>query len=144
MKKFNLRAYGILIENGQVLTTRESYQNYEFNKFPGGGVEWGEGIEDTLKREFWEELQVKIEVNDLLFVNRNFLPSKFHDQDQIVCFYFLVSVKEKLPKAYLKNEFIALEPDIQFRWKELDNDLVQFFSLPLDIKVANILVEKIY
>ena len=56
MEKFNLRVYGLLINDlGQVLISDEYRNDYAFTKFPGGGMEFGEGFKQTLKREFQEE-----------------------------------------------------------------------------------------
>ena len=56
IEKLNLRVYGLLLNNnGEVLLTDESRFGMEFTKFPGGGIELGEGISDCLKREFIEE-----------------------------------------------------------------------------------------
>lgn len=142
MKKFNLRVYGILKHEGHVLISHESFRGFDFHKFPGGGVEWGEGLEETLQREFQEELSLSIEVEELLFLNRDFLPSKFFKEDQVVVFYFLIHTKKPLPKKYLKDQFIANEDDIKFKWAKLDESLIKWFSLPKDIEVAKLLVSK--
>ncbi len=70
MEKFNLRVYGLLVNDlGQVLISDEYRNDYAFTKFPGGGMEFGEGFKQTLKREFQEELNIDVEVGDLFYFN---------------------------------------------------------------------------
>ena len=53
---FIIRVYGIVInQNEEVLISDEFQMNMKMTKFPGGGLEYGEGIIDALKREFREE-----------------------------------------------------------------------------------------
>ena len=55
INKFNIRVYGILInEQDQVLITDELIKGHKITKFPGGGLEFGEGTIDCIKREFIE------------------------------------------------------------------------------------------
>ena len=57
---FNLRVYGLLInELNQVLISDENRNGFAFTKFPGGGMEFGEGFKETLIREFQEELNAR-------------------------------------------------------------------------------------
>jgi ADP-ribose pyrophosphatase YjhB (NUDIX family) len=68
MGQFNIRVYGILInEQKQLLVSDEFIRGGYYTKFPGGGLEFGEGTRDCLKREFIEELNLKIEVLDHLY-----------------------------------------------------------------------------
>lgn len=70
MKQFNVRVYGLLINaDRQILVSEESRFGKQFTKFPGGGVEFGEGLHDALKREFLEEVDLEIQVHDLFYVN---------------------------------------------------------------------------
>ena len=60
-KRFNVRVYGILInDRNELLVSDELIKGIRFTKFPGGGLEWGEGIEACLKREFIEDLNQPI------------------------------------------------------------------------------------
>ena len=60
MHRFNLRVYGILInDKKQVLVSDEFIRGNYYTKFPGGGLEFGEGTRDCLKREFMEEMNLK-------------------------------------------------------------------------------------
>jgi len=56
MHFFNVRVYGLMIHDGAILTVEEPVRDRIIRKFPGGGLEFGEGILDCLKREFKEEL----------------------------------------------------------------------------------------
>ena len=50
MIRFNQRVYGLLINESQdILISDEFRFDTYFRKFPGGGVEYGEGIIDALK-----------------------------------------------------------------------------------------------
>lgn len=92
--RFNLRVYGIVLnDQGQVLLSHERRNKFEFIKFPGGGVELGEGILDALKREFIEELGVPVETARLFYVNEFYQTSVFKAEDQIISFYYLVTLK---------------------------------------------------
>lgn len=53
---FTLRAYGLLLDQGRVLVSDELIRGQRITKFPGGGLEYGEGLKDCLVREVREEL----------------------------------------------------------------------------------------
>jgi 8-oxo-dGTP diphosphatase len=56
----------ILIEDESILLMRYSYGGSDVWGIPGGGVNDGETVPDTLKRELGEELGVSIEIGDLV------------------------------------------------------------------------------
>lgn len=63
IEKFNIRVYGLLLnDNSELLVADEFEFGMKFTKFPGGGLELGEGLIDGLKREWMEELGQEIEV----------------------------------------------------------------------------------
>ena len=78
IKKFNVRVYGFLIKNQEVLIAEEIHDGEKIVKFPGGGLKFGEGTFDGLKREFREELDIDIQINDLVYVNNFFQNSYFY------------------------------------------------------------------
>ncbi len=95
MNQFNLRVYGFVInENQEILLSDEFRFDSFFTKFPGGGVEYGEGITNALHREFKEELNAEIESCELIYFNDYFQESVFMEGVQVTCFYYTVKCKD--------------------------------------------------
>ncbi|MFN3405982.1 MAG: NUDIX domain-containing protein [Cytophagaceae bacterium] len=68
--KLRVRASGVLIEENKILLIKHlslGERGY-FWAPPGGGIEFGETAEECLKREFWEETGLRIEIQKFLFV----------------------------------------------------------------------------
>src|ERR1044071_8676230 len=94
---FNLRVYGILInDKKQVLVSDEFIRGSFYTKFPGGGLEFGEGTRDCLKREFKEELDLDVTVGDHLYTTDYFQMSAFKPTDQIISIYYFVTANEEI------------------------------------------------
>ncbi|MES2558014.1 MAG: NUDIX hydrolase [Bacteroidota bacterium] len=140
-KRFNLRVYGLLInEHNEVLLADERRNGYAFTKFPGGGLEWGEGIIDGLKREFQEELGIEIEVGELFYLTDFFQQSAFSENDQLISVYYHVHVPDlSLIKCASKPETGDCEV---FRWVKSEDLSVDELTFPVDKIVAGKLAEK--
>ena len=89
-ERFNVRVYGIWLDRERILLSRELYGEKEMLKFPGGGLEFGEGLEAGLRREFREELNMEIELGELLYINEFLQVSAFNAQDQLLSVYYRV------------------------------------------------------
>ncbi|MCG8576009.1 MAG: NUDIX hydrolase [Flavobacteriales bacterium] len=136
IENFNLRVYGLLIHEGAVLITDENRAGVLMTKFPGGGVEKGEGIADCLIREFYEELDIIIQVDEFYYTNEFFQQSQFNKADQLHSFYFFVSTKEidMIPSPSRKE---SLKRNQQgFRWMPLVDLNPDEFTFPIDKVVA--------
>ena len=133
MKNFNVRVYGILLDNNSVLVCKEQVGGKEILKFPGGGLEFGEGTIDCLKREWMEELNTEIEVLDHFYTTDFFQPSAF-DNSQVISIYYTI----RPTQAFSIPVFNGRE---QFYFREIDHMFVSEVSLPIDKIVAGMIFE---
>ena len=86
---FNVRVYGILInEQQQVLVSDEYIRGAYYTKFCGGGLELGEGTIDCLKREFMEEMNLRVHVTAHLYTTDFYQRSAFNPAHQIISIYY--------------------------------------------------------
>ncbi|MBM3433009.1 MAG: NUDIX hydrolase [Bacteroidetes bacterium] len=150
MSKISLRVYGLLInEQQQVLVSDEYIRGNYYTKFPGGGLEFGEGLRDGLKREFQEELQLRVEVLDHLYTTDFFQQSAFNPNFQIVSVYYQVKALEPIrvplrgkPFDY-DTEQLAIYASAQqiesFRLIDWSDFSAESVSLPIDKHVAALL-----
>lgn len=105
MYLFNVRVYGILVdEQDRVLISDEQTQNVSFTKFPGGGLEYGEGLIDALKREFIEECNAEIEVVKHIYTTDFFEKSSFN-HSQILSVYYQVKAVDCLRLDFKQSLF---------------------------------------
>jgi 8-oxo-dGTP diphosphatase len=146
MYQFNVRVYGLLINDQQeILISDEQEYSMQFTKFPGGGLEYGEGMTDGLKREFVEECNVEVEVLSHFYTTDFFVKSAFNDS-QIISVYYLVKNTAPLGLAMKQIPFDFDESgDVlqAFRWIKLQDLKESDFTFPIDQHVAKLLIEKI-
>lgn len=126
---FNVRVYGILVtEQGEILISDEQEYGKRFSKFPGGGLEYGEGLRDALRREYMEECLVEVEVLDHIYTTDFYEHSYFNDS-QIISVYY--RVRNKIP-------FNLTFKTCAFDFDETEGDVFQAFRL---IKLEDIKIE---
>ena len=138
-----IRVYGILInEQQQILVSDEFIRGMYITKFCGGGLEEGEGTRDCLRREFMEEMNLKIEVLEHLYTTDFFQPSAFRKGDQIMSIYYKVKALEPIiaPLRSLPFQFDKREMNMYnetgetetFRFIHLKDFNEECMTLPID------------
>jgi len=145
MSSFTIRVYGICIENENVLVSDEFIYEKYITKFPGGGLQFGEGTIDCLIREMVEETGQEVEVLDHFYTTDFFVPSAFDPTKQVMSIYYFMRFKSPV-KFRLGNkpfDFTILEDCAQsFRWIKISELKSVEFILPIDKRVAQMLLEK--
>ena len=152
MSLFNVRVYGILInDRQQILVSDEFIRGDYYTKFPGGGLEFGEGTRDCLKREFKEEMDLKVEVKDHLYTTDFYQQSAFNPQHQILSIYYYVKALEPIRFHLTNKAFDFTEEQLEIYKKESSIETFRFInlkeftpddvSLPIDKIVAGMLIE---
>ena len=142
IEAFTIRVYGLLIQDEKVLLSRENIYGCVYLKFPGGGLEFGEGTIDCLKREFMEECRLKIEVEKHFYTTENFVPSAFAQNMQVMSIYYLISCADLSPLLHLKIEALNKHGDQELYWREIKELNPQELHLPIDRLVAQKLVQQ--
>jgi 8-oxo-dGTP diphosphatase len=148
MPLFNVRVYGLLFdENRRLLVSDEFIRGNYFTKLPGGGLEFGEGTRDCLRREFMEETGLSVEVTDHIYTTDFFQISAFNNKDQIISIYyrvqtaFPISLETKTALFDFAPHQIADangESEV-FRWIEWEALSEESMSLPIDKVVIGLL-----
>ncbi|WEK70551.1 MAG: NUDIX hydrolase [Candidatus Chryseobacterium colombiense] len=133
--KINIRVYACVVKNKKVLTLFEEYAGEALMKFPGGGLEYGEGVLECLHREFEEELNVKVEIVEHFYTQEDFLVSRFRENEQLLTIYYIVNIINE-------EDFLILDPCIEkTEWIDIDQPHNPF-PLPIDKIVFDKLKEK--
>jgi ADP-ribose pyrophosphatase YjhB (NUDIX family) len=147
---FNLRVYGILQgKHKEVLVSDEFIRGHRYTKFPGGGLEIGEGTRDCLKREFLEEMNLNVRVTDHLYTTDFFQMSAFNPEHQIISIYYRVEPLEEIRVPLRARLFDFDEAQMEvyrktgetetFRFIPWESFTVESVSLPIDKVVADLL-----
>lgn len=137
---FNIRAYGVFInEAKEVLVSDEYIKGSFITKFPGGGLEYGEGLRDCLKREWKEELDQEIEVGKHLYTTDFFQESAFGDGRQIISVYYEVKTSSPFRVKFKTKPFDfdeLIDQAQAFRWIAWKDFSEESMTLPIDKIVA--------
>ena len=135
ISKFNIRVYALIIFKNKILLSRELIQNKLIYKFPGGGVELGEGFVDALQREAKEEMGQHLNHITHFYTTDFFQRSSFDSSEQLISVYFKASLSQ-----HLNNKLkIPVKDQPVFEWKTLVDLNEEDLHFPIDKKVLNMI-----
>jgi len=151
MHGFNVRVYGILQdENKNLLVSDEYIRGGYYTKFPGGGLEFGEGTRDCLRREFMEEMSLNVSVGEHLYTTDFFQMSAFNFEHQIISIYYYVTALEDISVPIRLKPFDFDEGQLTvyantgeietFRFIRREDLTEESVTLPIDKHVVRILL----
>lgn len=146
----SVRVYGILLgDNRKVLVSDEFIRGNYYTKFPGGGLEFGEGTRDCLKREFKEEMDLEVKVGEHLYTTDFYQMSAFHPADQILSIYYFAEALEPIRAPLRKTPFDFDERELKVYEEKKETETFRFIdwdifsedsvTLPIDKVVAGLL-----
>ena len=143
IKHFIIRVYALIINNqNEVLFSDEFRLGMKMTKFPGGGLIFGEGPVDCLKREAIEEFGQGIHILDHFYTTDFFQKAYFYDEHQIISIYYLARFKEKITFKISKKAFDfeeMIDGNQSFRWISINKLKQDDVSFPIDKKVVELL-----
>ena len=153
MSKFNVRVYGILLsDTKQVLVSDEYIRGQYYTKFPGGGLEFGEGTRECLRREFKEEMNLDVSIEDHIYTTDIFQMSAFTPDQQIIAIYYFAKALQPIRVPIRTTEFDFDEQQLQlyehtqqietFRFIDWENFNPGAITLPIDKIITALLREK--
>ncbi len=153
MNQFTIRVYGILLsDTKQVLVSDEFIRGEYYTKFPGGGLEFGEGTRDCLKREFKEEMGLDVTIGEHIYTTDFFQMSAFNPLHQIVSIYYFAKPLQPMTAPIKTKPFDFDEGQMElyqqskqiesFRFINWEDFSAELITLPIDKIVASLLVEK--
>jgi 8-oxo-dGTP diphosphatase len=142
--RFTIRVYGLVVHDGMVLVADEMIRGQAVTKFPGGGLEYGEGTRECLARELREELAVEAEVLDHFYTTDFFQQSVFHKTPmQVVSIYYKAHIPFPEELVVTATPFAAGPGQLveTFRWLPLATARPEDVSLPIDRLVLELLLK---
>lgn len=128
-KRFNVRVYFFLMDGGEpgallgdrVLVSDEIIAGRRFTKWPGGGLEFGEGPADCARREALEELGQPIKLGPLVHATGGFVRSAWRAEEQVLCHYYVARLEDD-PAFRIASDLFDFETGSKqsFRWADMD------------------------
>lgn len=147
LRQFTVRVYGILLDATRgVLVADEFQEGQSFTKFPGGGLQLGEGTRECLAREWMEELNQKIEVGDHFYTTDFYQQSAFDSTQQVISIYYLVHLPnnaESVSALPPVNHTNKSEATATFRWISLNEFNEELLTFPIDRMVGKMIKDQL-
>ncbi len=147
IKKFNIRVYGLFLnESDEILLADEERFGMQMTKFPGGGLQFGEGPVDCLKREALEEFGQEIDVLEHFYTTDFFQKALFYEDQQLISIYYFARFREAVKFRITQKAFDFTQTKgeiLAFRYVSLSRLSEEDLSFPVDKHVVKLLKDKI-
>jgi len=147
IRHFNIRVYGLIInEKDEVLLTDEYQLDRQMTKFPGGGMHFGEGPEDCIRREALEEFGQAVEVVEHFYTTHFFQQALFFEDHQLISIYYRIRFTGPIRFRISQKpfDFPNMENGSQsFRWAAIAQLEEEDLSFPVDRYVLHLLQERL-
>ena len=147
IKHFNVRVYGLIINgNSEVLLTDEFQLGRKMTKFPGGGLKFGEGTADCIRREALEEFGQEVEIVEHFYTTDFFQKALFYKDHQLISIYYIVRFKKPISFRISNKPFDfpeLINGNQSFRWRKIIDLSPDDLSFPIDMHVATLLKERL-
>jgi ADP-ribose pyrophosphatase YjhB (NUDIX family) len=130
-KNPRVRIAGILVKDDKLLLIQHKKNGKEYWLLPGGGVDFGETMQEALKREFIEETNLNINVNELLFISEAIDPE---GEKHIINFFFKVEYVDGTLKLAKEKRLVDLkyididEIDNIIMYPNIKKQLINYFK----------------
>lgn len=126
LSRLNIRVYAVILDHRgeRILISREDLPGGLKMKFPGGGLELGEGPEDALHREIREELGDGIQLTrlELLHTTSHFVRSSFAPDNQVIAIHYRAQFADPATDSLWTEKFSrhpGAEPGLEFKWRRI-------------------------
>ena len=138
---FNVRVYGLLVWSNKILVSDEWIKGIRLTKFPGGGLEFGEGLKDGLVREIAEEIGVKAHSLTHFYTTDFFVESAWRTGEQVISIYysFKIDRPDGIPVITTAFEGVGEKNREAQRWLDLPTATQEDLTLPIDRHVLKML-----
>ncbi len=87
--KIRNRACAVIVQDGKVLLVQHQKNEKHYWLFPGGGVEYGETLQEAVVRELKEETNLDVEAGDLIMVSESIPPDRHR---HVINYYYEAKV----------------------------------------------------
>lgn len=124
-----VRVYALIPDEwGRYLVLEEYFQGGWITKFPGGGVQSGEGLIDALRRELQEELATTPAETTHFYTTDFFQRSYYHTDARLLAVYYRVKLRDAIR---------PMNPRLRLRWLP---PTLMALTFPVDRHVCRLLL----
>ena len=117
-KKLNIRTTAVIIHENKLLVHKNA--NEDFCALVGGRIKIGENSEEAIKREIFEEMGKKIEIQKYLTTIENFFKADDMTYHEIMFVYKADFENEEDKKIITTIKNIEGENELKYKWVSID------------------------
>lgn len=144
--QFIIRVYAIIInDKNELLLSDEYFHDMSMTKFPGGGLEFGEGTLECLQREAMEEFGQSLEIQHHYYTTDFFQKALMWDDAQLFSIYYKARFTNEIQFKISEIPFDfekKINGSQSFRWKALDSLAETDMTFNIDRKVLGMLLSE--